>query len=323
MPQNGDSIMNPYLKFGPGGPVDPKKKVVVDGKEMEIGSDEYRKLYGDGSIMSVDSEGMPTMYVSDSEWDNYFESERKRKGEVAARKGTSSFIKETSKLIPGNPNEKDTVIENILEVTPTPLGRLLSADDALLAGNDLFSENKQGTVRNIIDIAGVSPYLKLGNNTIKTDFLDNAAKHFKKIKGRNNVGLETSLAITKQLPNTVNYGIPIEGLINDIKEDSYRTGGSVNPYIETAPIEIEASERIYDKNGNLLFETPADAPKHEQGGVKLDAPVGSFVFPKKYFGMLDVMSTLPEFNKIKNQMLSDAEKAYKRGEKYSSGGKPV
>jgi hypothetical protein len=45
------------------------------------------------------------------------------------------------------------------------------------------------------------------------------------------------------------------------------------------------------------------------------------VFPKKYYKALDAVSGLPAFKKITNTMLDNAEKAYLRGEAYSSGGK--
>jgi hypothetical protein len=97
----------------------------------------------------------------------------------------------------------------------------------------------------------------------------------------------------------------------------YKKGGES----DLVPVEVERSERIYDSKGNLLKEIPADAPTHEEGGVKLHLRPGTLVFPKKYYKALDMVSTLPEFNKIKEKMLDNAEKAYLRGEPYSSGGK--
>jgi len=90
---------------------------------------------------------------------------------------------------------------------------------------------------------------------------------------------------------------------------------------DLVPVEVERSERIYDPKGNLLKEIPADAPTHEEGGVKLHLRPGTLVFPKKYYKALDAASGLPEFNKIKEKMLDNAEKAYLRGEPYSSGGR--
>lgn len=50
----GTQVKNPYIKkFNPGG------KVIVDGKEMSIDSDEYRRLYNTGDLMNVDEQGMP------------------------------------------------------------------------------------------------------------------------------------------------------------------------------------------------------------------------------------------------------------------------
>lgn len=97
----------------------------------------------------------------------------------------------------------------------------------------------------------------------------------------------------------------------------YKKGGES----DLVPVEVERSERIYDSKGNLLKEIPADAPTHEEGGVKLHLRPGTLVFPKKYYKALDAASGLPEFNKIKEKMLDNAEKAYLRGEPYSSGGR--
>lgn len=50
----GTQVKNPYLnKYNNGG------KVIVDGKEISIDSDEYRKLYNTGDLMNVDEQGMP------------------------------------------------------------------------------------------------------------------------------------------------------------------------------------------------------------------------------------------------------------------------
>jgi hypothetical protein len=46
--------VNPYLKAQYG-------TAIVDGKKMDIDSDEYRRLYNSGNLMRVDEEGMPTM----------------------------------------------------------------------------------------------------------------------------------------------------------------------------------------------------------------------------------------------------------------------
>jgi hypothetical protein len=90
---------------------------------------------------------------------------------------------------------------------------------------------------------------------------------------------------------------------------------------EMVPVEIERNERVYDKQGNLLMETSPTDPTHEQGGVKLELPAGSLVFPKQYHAALDKIKTLPGFKKIAERMLENANNAYLRGEKYSSGGK--
>lgn len=97
---------------------------------------------------------------------------------------------------------------------------------------------------------------------------------------------------------------------------TYEKGGNAE-----STVEIERSERVYTPNGKLIMETPADAPTHEEGGVKVTLPAGSLVFPKKYYKALDAASGLPAFKKITKTMLDNAEKAYLRGEPYSSGGK--
>lgn len=100
-------------------------------------------------------------------------------------------------------------------------------------------------------------------------------------------------------------------------KQQYEKGGDT----ELSTVEIERSERVYTPNGKLIMETPANAPTHEEGGVKVTLPGGSLVFPKKYYKSLDAASGLPAFKKITNTMLDNAEKAYLRGEAYSSGGK--
>jgi hypothetical protein len=107
----------------------------------------------------------------------------------------------------------------------------------------------------------------------------------------------------------------------DLKGNMYAKKMEKGGESDLVPVEVERSERIYDSKGNLLKEIPADAPTHEEGGVKLHLRPGTLVFPKKYYKALDAASGLPEFNKIKEKMLDNAEKAYLRGEPYSSGGK--
>lgn len=127
-------------------------------------------------------------------------------------------------------------------------------------------------------------------------------------------------------PNHPSFMHAIEGDIKaggKIKMDlktgdmyTYEKGGNAE-----STVEIERSERVYTPNGKLIMETPADAPTHEEGGVKVTLPAGSLVFPKKYYKALDAASGLPAFKKITKTMLDNAEKAYLRGEPYSSGGK--
>jgi hypothetical protein len=100
-------------------------------------------------------------------------------------------------------------------------------------------------------------------------------------------------------------------------QQEYGKGGDAGH----STVEIERSERVYTPDGKLIMETPANAPTHEEGGVKVTLPAGSLVFPKKYYKALDAASGLPAFKKIADTMLNNAEKAYLRGEAYSSGGK--
>jgi hypothetical protein len=51
--------VNPYLKAQYG------TKAIVEGKKMDIDSDEYRRLYNSGNLMRVDEGGMPTMTTED------------------------------------------------------------------------------------------------------------------------------------------------------------------------------------------------------------------------------------------------------------------
>jgi len=51
--RNGTQV-NPYLKAQYG-------TAIIDGKKMDIDSDEYRRLYNSGNLMRVDEGGMPTM----------------------------------------------------------------------------------------------------------------------------------------------------------------------------------------------------------------------------------------------------------------------
>lgn len=101
---------------------------------------------------------------------------------------------------------------------------------------------------------------------------------------------------------------------------------------EAVPVEIEANERVYTKNPDGSYElygsTPPDAPKHEQGGVKLELPEGALVFPKNYYRQLDQAMKYggetgdwSKMEKVEKIMKHNANKAYESGKPYSSGGK--
>ncbi len=68
---------------------------------------------------------------------------------------------------------------------------------------------------------------------------------------------------------------------------TYKKGGDTG----YSTVEIERSERVYTPDGKLIMETPADAPTHEEGGVKVTLPAGSLVFPKKYYkGLYEILN---------------------------------
>jgi len=69
----------------------------------------------------------------------------------------------------------------------------------------------------------------------------------------------------------------------DLKGNMYAKKMEKGGESDLVPVEVERSERIYDSKGNLLKEIPADAPTHEEGGVKLHLRPGTLVFPKKYY----------------------------------------
>lgn len=97
---------------------------------------------------------------------------------------------------------------------------------------------------------------------------------------------------------------------------------------------IERSERVYAPTGSgsykKLLETPANAPTHEEGGIDVNLPQGSLVFPKQYLSELDKVTdkdgsvkNSKKFNLIKNLMLDNAAEAAASGKPYSSGGAPT
>jgi hypothetical protein len=100
--------------------------------------------------------------------------------------------------------------------------------------------------------------------------------------------------------------------------------------VEMIPVEIERNERVYVKTPTgyqLYTETPNNAPKHEQGGIKTELPQGALVFPKDYFNDLDTVTSRNgmitnsiKFNEIKEKMLKNAKTAALAGKPYSSGG---
>jgi hypothetical protein len=110
--------------------------------------------------------------------------------------------------------------------------------------------------------------------------------------------------------------------------------GMANPYMQQGgmvPVEIEKEERVFIKNNDGSYspylETPANAPTHEQGGIKTLLPKGSFVFPKQYYGMLDEAMAhggeTGDWSKMENAvrtMKKNARKAFMEGKPYSSGG---
>lgn len=200
-----------------------KKKVKVNKKEYDVNSPEYRNIFEQG-LMSVDADGLPVNYQgSDEAWNEYYESKRKKKGEDAVREGRAKFVKETAKLLPANPNETDSVVENVLEYVPL-LGQVLSIDDAMLAAQDMYNGNKQGTFNNALDMIGVLPFGKAGNMLRIPSYIENAAD----AAGIYGVGSDIYQDnISPMLyPKTNNKSIP-QNTNFATSEDEYRTGGTI------------------------------------------------------------------------------------------------
>ena len=200
-----------------------KKKIKVNKKEYDINSPEYRKLYEQG-LMAVDADGLPVNYQgSDEAWNEYYESKRKKKGEDAVRKGRGKFVKETGKLLPGNPYETDSVVENVLEYVPL-LGQALSIDDAMLAAQDMYNGNKQGTFNNALDMIGVLPFGKAGNLFKTPKYIENAADAAG-IYGVGNDVYQDNIS-PMLYPKTNNNLVP-QNTNFATGEDEYGTGGTI------------------------------------------------------------------------------------------------
>jgi hypothetical protein len=207
-----------YLpKLGNGGPV------TVDGKKYNYGSASYAQMYEDkfenGEVVwsEPDQEWVSIPKGINKAWEESFKEKRVGKAKDKVRKGRADFVKETGKLLPGNPNVEDSFLENAIEMTPTPFGRLLSIDDAGLAVNDLATGNKNGLLQNATDMLGVSP-LKLSK--VNTKMLDDFQNYFKSLKGKSNTGLDVLQNAAKAAPAVVNFGLPVGGFIQDEVEDS-------------------------------------------------------------------------------------------------------
>jgi len=104
---------------------------------------------------------------------------------------------------------------------------------------------------------------------------------------------------------------------------SYANGGGV-------PVEVERNEVMFmpqqDGSYQMLGATGANAPTHEQGGVKTTLPPGALVFPKQYIPQ--VMQAYQNqdwggMDAISQDMLANAEQAAAQGQPYSSGGAPM
>jgi hypothetical protein len=97
------------------------------------------------------------------------------------------------------------------------------------------------------------------------------------------------------------------------------------------PAELERDEIVYvptaDGGYQEYMETSADAPKHEDGGVKTTLPEGAVVFPGQFkkeamaaFTYGGKTGDWSKFNGVKDTMLKRANKAFMDGKPYSSGG---
>jgi hypothetical protein len=111
--------INPYLKkFNPGG------KVIVDGKEMSTGSDEYKNLYNAGVLMGVDYEGLPNMYAPEVEVTAQMtDKERVKRGLMTeSHRRDKAAMSELS-----NSFAEFTGIPSLIRVGKDPVGHLQSA----------------------------------------------------------------------------------------------------------------------------------------------------------------------------------------------------
>jgi hypothetical protein len=85
--ESGDEAAYPLPKAQTG------RQINIDGNQYNTNSPEYKKLYNQGQVMPVDSEGLPTQYISGSAWDDYYEDKRKNRVADNVRRGTGQFTK--------------------------------------------------------------------------------------------------------------------------------------------------------------------------------------------------------------------------------------
>jgi hypothetical protein len=116
----GAQINNPYLKkkYNNGG------KVIVDGKEVNTSSQEYKNLYDAGVLMGVDYEGLPNMYAPEVEVTaKMTDKERVKRGLM-----TESHRRDKAAMSElGNAFAESTGIPSLIRVGKDPLGHLQSA----------------------------------------------------------------------------------------------------------------------------------------------------------------------------------------------------
>ena len=178
-----------------------KNLVNIDGKMIDTNSPEYRKMYNQGQIASVDSEGIPTVYQgSDAAWDEYYENQRKNKGANAVRQGRAKFaqpfydysgINEVANFVK-DPKAHINSIYNIMSTVGSlgmmPEGTYHTPEDEERLMNTI------GTVGLVAPVMSPARYLKnpiprssnlkniisLGEELIRQPFVNNANKQINK-----------------------------------------------------------------------------------------------------------------------------------------------
>jgi len=324
-----------YLpKLGNGGPV------TVDGKKYNYGSASYAQMYEDkfenGEVIwsEPDQEWVSIPKGINKAWEESFKEQRVGKAQDKVRKGRADFVKETGKVLPGNPYVEDSFVENAIEMTPTPFGRLLSLDDAGIAVKDVATGNKNGLLQNATDMLGVSP-LKLSK--VNTKMLDDFQNYFKSLKGKSNTGLDVLQNAAKTAPAVVNFGLPVGGFIQDEIDDSkmrdkkYKNGGSlglgqaintVSPLLSLIPGFGTMASMGLGLVGKALGNSDEayNNAKENEMKIKSNTPTGTLGLPNYNYG--GRLSKMKFGGKMNYQNGGSMLKEYD-GPSHANGGIPV